>query len=101
MDLEPRRSRMKASIPPLNRILPEWMTTRLVQSDSTSESMWEDITIVPPSLTNSLNIERKRTTPAGSIPIIGSSRMRTFGEPTMACATLSLWTIPLLSLAIL
>ncbi len=84
MDLELRRSRMKAWMPPLNRILPEWITTRLVQSDSTSESMWEDITIVPPSLTKSLKIDRNWTTPAGSIPIMGSSRMSTFGEPIRA-----------------
>ena len=81
MDLELRRSRMKAWMPPLKSIFPEWITARLVQSDSTSERMWEDITIVPPSFTKSLKIDRNWTTPAGSIPIMGSSRMRTFGVP--------------------
>ena len=92
---------MNPSIPPRKTIFPECITARLVQSDSTSERMCEDMIIVPPSLTNSLKSERNCTTPAGSMPIMGSSRMRTLGAPIIDWATLSLWTIPLLSLAIL
>ncbi len=75
IDRESSDVSMKSEMAPRNIILPEWTTATLVQSDSTSDMMWEDMIIVPPSSMKRRKSERKWTTPAGSIPIMGSSRI--------------------------
>jgi len=61
---------------------------------ATSASRWLDTSTVPPSSAKLRSKRRNHCTPAGSMPLAGSSKTRSVGSPRRAPATPSRWRIP-------
>ena len=79
---------------PWATIRPAPMITIRSATAWTSWSRCEESSTVPPRSANSRSSPRIQRIPSGSSPLAGSSRMRTSGSPSSACARPSRWRMP-------
>ena len=74
--------------------LPRPMTTSRLAVSAISLIRWEDTKTVCPSTASALSRFLTHSTPSGSSPFTGSSKITTRGSPSSAAAMPSRWPIP-------
>ncbi len=79
---------------PCARIRPPPMIIIRSATASTSPSRCEESSTVPPRSAKPRSRPRIQRIPSGSRPLAGSSRIRTSGSPSSACANPRRWRIP-------